>query len=114
MISHVRWVSAEKNKFKFEIEGSSSFLEQVYFGIFSTRVTEAESQQLLCWSVWKKLYNVFAYCNRGIDLMAQKVPWSPVFWYPLQQTLLLYKRFEQKLSAVLLKLKWEFKFPKSN
>lgn len=92
-------------------------LEQVRFGILSSWVTEAKTQQLLCRSlrsIWKKLYNVFACSNRGIDLMAQKVPQCPVFWYPPQQTLLLYKRFEQKLSAVLLKLKWEFKFPESN
>lgn len=107
-------VNWEKTSLSLKLEANSSFLEQVHFGIFSSWVTEAKTQQLLCWSVWKKLYNVFAYSNRGIDLMAQKVPWSPVFWYPLQQTLLLYKRFEQKLSAVLLKLKWEFKFPKSN
>lgn len=46
--------------------------------------------------------------------MVQKVAWSPVLCYPLQQKLLLQKRFEQKLSAVLLKLKWEFKLPESN
>lgn len=52
-------------------------LEQVRFGILSSWVTEAKTQQLLCRSlrsIWKKLYNVFACGNRGIDLMAQKVP----------------------------------------